>query len=330
MTDTRPVDIQELSDLCTPWCIHVVATLRVAHRISEGITKISDLAAACHADAESLGRVLRYLVHRGVFEEPAPGQFTLNDPARAFLQPAARWLDLDGIGGRFARAWGTLLTSVRTGAAGYAEAFGGSFWEDLSAHPEIARDFEELMGPAGHGTPSPDVLAHGDWESVRTVVDVGGGTGALLIEILRAHPRVQGILVDVPRTGQRASENFRMAGLESRATVAGQSFFDPLPPGADLYLLKSILADWPDSEALRILRRCAEAARPRGRVVILNGVSPDDEGADPDLLMLVLLGGRGRTLSELRALARDAGLVVTSAERRPPARFLVECRPTPQ
>jgi hypothetical protein len=109
----------------------------------------------------------------------------------------------------------------------------------------------------------------------------------------------------------------------------GQSFFDPLPAGADLYLLKSVLSDWPDREATAILRRCADAARPGGRIVILNGVSPDDAGAaSPALLMMVLVGGKDRTLTEFRELARAAGLDVHAAERQPSGRFVVECRPT--
>src|SRR5262249_37240083 len=112
-----------------------------------------------------------------------------------------------------------------------------------------------------------------------------------------------------------------------RFTAVGQSFFDPLPTGADLYVLKKVLDDWPDREALAILQRCAEAARPAGRVVILGGVSPDEAGVpSPGLLMLVLVGGKHRILTEFRALARAAGLEVQAAGRLPSGRFVVECR----
>src|SRR5207249_9875028 len=136
----------------------------------------------------------------------------------------------------------------------------------------------------GHGTPDPDIALADGWESVRTVVDVGGGTGGLLAGILRARPALCGTLVDLPRTVARSGEVFAAAGVTDRVTAVGQSFFDPLPAGADLYLLKSVLSDWPDEPAVALLRRCAEAARPDGRVIILNGVSPDS--AYPDLLML--------------------------------------------
>jgi SAM-dependent methyltransferase len=206
--------------------------------------------------------------------------------------------------------------------------FGRPFWEDLQAHPDIAASFDALMGPDGHGRPDPEVLVGGGWDSVRTVVDVGGGTGALLAEVLRARPAVHGTLVDLPRTVARSGAIFQAAGVAERVTTIGQSFFDPLPAGADLYLLKSVLADWPDRESLAILRRCAEAARPCGRVVILNGVSPDESGGPPpEVLMMVLVGGRQRSLTEFRALAHTAGLEVRAAARQSSGRFVVECRP---
>jgi 2,7-dihydroxy-5-methyl-1-naphthoate 7-O-methyltransferase len=323
----KQVDIGSLSDLCTPWCIHVVGTLRIADHIASGITQIEDLAKTVGADCESLHGVLRHLVNKGIFEEAAAGSFALNEPARALLGESGRWLNLDGFGGRMAHAWGTLLSAVRTGRPAYHEAFGRPYWEDLAAHPEIAADFDALMGPAGHGTPDPEVLVNGDWDRVRTVVDVGGGTGALLAEVLRAHPQVRGVLVDLPRTIARSDEIFKSAGVAERVTTVGQSFFDPLPAGADVYMLKSVLSDWPDREAQIILRRCAEAACPAGRVIAVNGVSPDEEGPPrPDLLMMVLVGGKERSLAEFRKLASASGLEVSAAARLKSGRYVVECR----
>ena len=321
------MDIWALSDLCTPWCVHVVVTLRIAEHLADGTTQIDDLATAAGAHAESLARVLRHLIRKGLFAESAPGQFALNDNARVLLDPAIRLgLDLDGIGGRMARAWSSLLVAVETGAPAYDEVFGRPFWDDLAAHPHIAASFDALMSPAGHGPPDADILLTGGWDAIRTVVDVGGGTGGLLAEILRAHPTIHGTLVDLPATVERSAEIFEAAGVAARATASGQTFFDPLPPGADLYLLKKVLDDWPDREATAILTRCAEAARPSGRVLVLSGVSPTDP-ADPELLMLVLVGGKDRSLAEFRALAAAAGLEVQSAGPNAKGRFMVECRP---
>jgi hypothetical protein len=293
--------------------------LRIAEHLAAGATRIDDLATAAGAHSGSLARVLRHLIAKGLFAEPAPGEFALNDAARMLLDPAIRLgFDLDGIGGRMARAWSTLLTAVETGAPAYDEVFGRPFWDDLAAHPYIAESFDALMGPQGHGTPGADIPLTGGWDAIRTVVDVGGGTGALLAEILRAHPDVHGTLVDLPATVARAEAS-------DRVTAIGQSFFDPLPAGADLYLLKKVLDDWPDREATAILARCAEAARPHGRVVVMNGVSESDP-PDPQLLMMVLVGGKDRTMAEFREMAAAAGLEVLAARRNSEGRFMVECR----
>jgi len=211
MAERVAADLEALSDLCTPWCVRVVVTLRIADHIAGGVDDVEQLAAVAGCDADALHNVLSHLVGKGVFEETAPGRFALNDVARELLD-ASRFLGLEGIGGRMAAAWSTLPTYVRTGALGYSEVFGLPFWEDLAAHPEVAATFDALMGPAGHGTPDADVRVAGGWDSVRTVVDVGGGTGAMLAEILRGHPRVRGTLVDFPGTVARSAEIFQAGG----------------------------------------------------------------------------------------------------------------------
>jgi hypothetical protein len=333
IAEPNAVDLWALSDLATPWCLRVVATLRIADQIAAGTSRIEELGRAASADPDSLHRVLRHLVDKGVFEEPAPGQFALNAAAEQLQEshPARLriGLDLEAFGQRVAHVWSSLPEAVRSGKPAYAQIFGLPFWEDLETHPDLAASFDALMGPAGHGIPDPDLLLAGDWEAVRTVVDVGGGTGTLLAEILRAHPTVRGILVDLPRTVARAGETFAAAGVADRVTTVGQSFFDPLPTGADVYVIKNLLDDWPDAEADLLLRRLAEATCPSGRVVVLGGISPDDEpgGEDPALLMMVLVGGRHRNLTAFRTLARGAGLKVRAAGRQPSGRYVVECRP---
>ncbi len=161
---------------------------------------------------------------------------------------------------------------------------------------------------------------------MRTVVDVGGGTGSLLAEVLRARPFLRGVLVDLPRAVAASGPMFEAAGVADRVSVSGQSFFDPLPAGHDLYLLKNVLCDWPDQEALELLRRCGEAARPNGRVVVLSGVTPH-AAQSPNLLMLVLVGGRDRTLAEFGEMVRGIGMEVRNSGRLHTGRFVVECRP---
>jgi 2,7-dihydroxy-5-methyl-1-naphthoate 7-O-methyltransferase len=320
------VNLWELCDLATPWCLFTVATLRIAERMAEGIAEVEALAREAECNAELLNHVLGHLAAKGIFETMAPGRYALNDAARGLLDPALRLaLDLNGIGGRMAYAWGTLPSYVRAGRCAYREQFGRSFWEDLEAHPQIAASFDALIGPAGHGAFSADFEIAGGWDSVRTVVDVGGGTGAMLAAMLRAHPHLRGTLVDLPRTVERSAETFQAAGVADRVMPVAQSFFDPLPAGADLYLLRGVLHDWDDPEAIALLKRCAEAARPSGRVVVLKSVGPD--GTLPNLsVSMVLVGGKDRTVSEFRELAAQSGLEVVSAGRQPNY-FVVECRP---
>jgi SAM-dependent methyltransferase len=328
MPEQQGADLGALSDLCTPWCIHVVATLRIADHIAAGRDQIGDLAAAAGCDAYALHRVLTYLVGKGVFEEAVPGRFALNQAARGLLDTSQRiGLDLEGIGGRMASIWGTLLTYVRTGAPAYGELFGRPFWEDLDAHPDIGASFDALMGPLGHGAPEPEFPITGGWGPVRHVVDVGGGTGAMLAGLLQRFPEIRGTLVDFPRTVALAGLTFKAAGVAERVTIVAQSFFDPLPASADLYLLRKIVSDCPDREATAVLSRCAEAARPSGRVVVLGGVEPDGSPIGLSIEM-VLMGAKHRTVSEVREIARQAGLEVLAAERQPSGYFVVECRPT--
>jgi predicted enzyme related to lactoylglutathione lyase len=352
--DTSPddtVDLGRMLDLATPWCLHVAATLRIPEHISTGRTGIAELAAAAGCDRDALHAVLGHLVAKGVFTEESPGRFACNRAAAQLSE--ASFLDLDGIGGRMAHTWGTLLDYVRTGQPAYQQVFGQPFWEDLAAHPQIAAEFDALMGPAGHGIPDFDIELSDGWDQIRTVVDVGGGTGAMLASLLRRHPQTKGILVDLPGPIARAEQVIDSFGVSSRMTVKGQSFFDPLPAGADLYLLKSVLNDWADEPTVAILRRCAEAAAQRqaaqrqaaqrqaaqrqaaqrqaaqpkeGTIAILGGVSADETPRSLGIDMLVA-GGKTSTLTQFTELARQAGLEIVAAHTQSSGRFVVECRP---
>jgi hypothetical protein len=183
------------------------------------------------------------------------------------------------------------------------------------------------MGPAGHGVPDFDVELSDGWDAVRTIVDVGGGTGAMLASLLRRHPRARGILVDLPGTVARARETIESFGAAERVTVEAQSFFDPLPAGADLYLLKSVLNDWPDEPTVAILRRCAEAATTaQASIAVLGGVAADETPRSLGIDMLVA-GGKTSTLTQFTELARRAGLDVIAARTQSSGRYVVECRP---
>ena len=226
----------------------------------------------------------------GVFAEPSPGVFAMNEAAEELKQP---FLDLGGIGGRMAHAWGTLETFVRTGRPGYAERFGRPWWDDLAAHPELGAEFDELMGYAGHGAPDVDFPI--DWDGIETVVDVGGGTGALLTELLRRRPALRATLVDLPGHGRSARR------ATSRRSASPSSTRSPTPTST---------SSRASSTTGRTRRRTRSWPTSRGRgprAVVIGGVAPDDAPRRLDIEM-VLLGGRTDTLSEFRERAARAGL----------------------
>jgi 2,7-dihydroxy-5-methyl-1-naphthoate 7-O-methyltransferase len=321
------VDLDALSDLRTPWCLRAVTTLRIAERMAQGETDVARLAEQAGCDPEALERVLGHLVSRGVFRQEGPGRFCLNAAAEQLMDPFRRFdLDLEGIGGRMAGVWSTLPEFVRSGRPAYAQAFGRGFWDDLASNPAVAASFDDLMGPAGHGAFDGDLPLAGGWAEVRSVVDVGGGTGAMLIAVLRAHPDVRGVLVDLPGTVERARAVLEAAGVAGQIELAGQSFFDPLPAGHDLYLVRKVVNDWPDPEAQALLRRCAEAARPDGRVVVIGSVSAE-QGPPSLAIETVLVGGTDRTPEQFERLARSAGLEVVAAGEEASGRSVIECRP---
>ncbi|MFN7934939.1 MAG: methyltransferase [Bryobacteraceae bacterium] len=319
------MDLWALSDLCTPWCIHTVATLRIAEHIDSGAREIREIAAAAQCDAYVLGRILDHLVTKGVFHQPAPDHYALNDTSRQLLDNGTRiGLNLEGFGGRMAHSWSTMLGYVRTGVPAYDEIFGRPFWEDLEEHPEIGAQFDALMGPAGHGHPNPVFPITGAWDAIHTIADIGGGTGAMLAGILKLHPHIKGTLVDQPRTVALSGPTFAEAAVADRVTVTGQSFFDPLPAGLDLYLLRGILNDWPDREAIAILKRCAQAAGTKGRVIVLGGIVPEGR-LRPLMIEMILAGGKHRTTGEFEALAAQANLA-TVIHQTATGALLAECR----
>ncbi|WP_197322282.1 methyltransferase, partial [Saccharomonospora sp. NB11] len=307
-----------MADAIAPWAVRVAATLRLADRLKGGPRSAAALAAESGADEDALRRLLRYLACRGVFAERAPGEFALNDAAEPLLgdHPMGLriWLDLDGLGGRFDAVYATgLLETVRTGRASYASVHGRPFWDDLEALGKTEL-FDRMMG-SDAAMWVPEVATEYDWGSVRRVTDVGGGNGTLLKGLLDAHSHLRGTLVDLPGTVENARAT--LAGLAERVSFAPGSFFDTLPAGSDVYVLAHVLHDWDDSDAQQILSRCAAAAEPQGRVLVVDrtGTSEDDllEFTEMDVQMMVLFGAKERTEAEFADLASSAGLVLRSA-----------------
>jgi hypothetical protein len=312
--------LHALADLVTPMAVRVAATLGVADYLARGAATAPELAAAVGADADTLDRLLRHLAGAGVFACDDDGRYALTPLGTALRADDPGCLrdrlDLGGALGRAELCFVQLLHSVRTGDAAYPEQFGRAFWDDLSAGDVRRASFDTQMG-ADVAAWAPAILAAYDWGTLGTVVDVGGGEGTLLIELLRVHPQLRGTVVERAETAATARARFAAAGVANRADAVDGSFFDPLPAGAGGYLLTAIVHDWPDDQARAIVRRCAEAARTTGRVFVVEKIGAD--GASPntemDLRMLAYFGGRERALGDLTALCERAGCRVGATHR---------------
>ena len=273
-----------------------------------------ELAAATGTDEPSLYRVLRVLAALGVFAEHEPRSFSLTilgDRLRTDAPASMRsWAMLvDACGG--VRAFEPILHTVRTGEPGLNTAHGMPWLEFLACHPENAMSFDAAMSERTAAF-APSVAAGYDFSAVRTVIDIGGGQGILLAEILRQHSQLRGVLFELPSVAAGAAA-LTAAGVAGRGEIITGDFFAAVPGGADCYLMANVLHDWDDRRAVRILHNCRQAMAPGGRVLIIERLLPDDPArALPTLLsdlnMLVLTGGRERTNAEYGGLLAAAGL----------------------
>ena len=286
----------------TTKALAVVADLRVAEALADGARPVEALAREVGADPDALRRVLRALASDGVFAEDEPGIVRHTEVSRLLLQPG--WAEFAHLfGGVFYTAAADLDRATHTGEPTFPDTFGDDFWSWLGARAEVRSAFDRAMA-AGKDRRG-EHLAALEWRDGETVVDVGGGNGALLVELIRRRPGLRGIVFDLPETDRDES-----ALGDEMEFVAG-SFFERVPAG-DAYLLSGILHDWDDASAAAILRTIRASAPPEARVLIGESVVPP--GNEPygakwlDLLMLVLAGGRERDEAQWRTLLVDAGL----------------------
>lgn len=298
--------------------IRVAATLKLADRIERGTTSITELAGETETNPEALARLMHFLTSHGIFTELAPGRVGLSELARPLLDDhpwgSRGWFDMGGAIGRADLSFTELLHSVRSGSSGYPKRFGRGFWEDLAENEQLSRSFDDLMSAQLLGQ-APAIVNAIDWTDVKQVADIGGGDGTLLEVLLLSNLTVRATLVDLPGPIRSARNRLASAGLIDRVNCIAQSFFDPLPRGADRYLLCGVLSDWSDERAIALLRGCANAAGNDGRILVIGGPYQEENPEEPtemDLRMLLYFGGRERNLSELSDIALEAGLTVRS------------------
>ena len=314
--------------------VRVAATLRLADHVAAGADSVPALAQRTGSDPDALGRLVDHLVTVGVLRRRGVDTLSLTNLGEELREghpgDGRAWLDSEGPVGRAELSALRLLDAVRTGRPAYPLIYGRGFWEDLAAQPALAESFDALMASRLR-LEVPGVVAGYDWGALSHVIDVGGGNGTLLAAILAAHPGLRGTLVELAGPAAAAGPTFAAAGLGERCEIVPGSFFEPLPAGADAYVLSGVLHDWDDERALAILRRCAEAADTTGCVLVIEeGLFEDaaESGlrTEMNLRMLAYTGGRERTLGDLEQLASDAGLRVGAIHRATRYRSVVDLR----
>ena len=291
--------------------LSVAAELGIADLVAAGPQTVEALATATRTDAGALHRVMRLLASQGIFSEGEPGCFEqtpLSDALRAEAPGSPRDF-IRMIGREPFVAWGRLLDAVRTGRPSFELVFGAPRFAWLGQNPEAAALFQAAMVALGDDVIEPVATAY-PFGDLRLVVDVGGGHGRLLSAILALYPAVDGILFDLP--GGIASAEAGLGGPLPRCKLVSGDFFEAVPEGADAYVLKKVLHDWSDEDAVRILTNCRRAMAAGGRVLVVETLIPPGNAPDPikvmDINMLVVTGGRERTADEFADLFSRAGL----------------------
>jgi hypothetical protein len=296
--------------------VALAARLGIADLLGDRPLTSDQLAEDTGSDPDALYRVLRVLAVRGIFAELPERRFAIT-PISDLLRtqhPASRREVAVFDAGPWYRAYGALAHTVATGENAFRHVHGVPLFEYLADHPDEARMFDRRM-TSFSSAEIPQIVEAYDFSGTRTVVDVGGGEGGLVAAILGAHPALRGVIFDQPHVVGGAEHGLREGGVADRCTIVGGDFFQTVPAGGDLYLLKWIIHDWEDDDAVKILSNCARAMVPAGRVVlaevVIGAANSGDDGPLLDVHMMVLPGGRERTEAEFAQLFAAAGLRLT-------------------
>jgi hypothetical protein len=284
----------------------IAADLGVARALADGPRPVTELADANGVDPDALRRILRALASDGIFQEAEPGVFANTEVSTLLLEPG--WSEFAHLfGGVFHRAAGELDAS---GEAAFPRIDGDGFWAWLAAHPDDRAAFDGAMVDGVESR--VERLASLEWRGDETIVDVGGGNGSLLLALLPRLPDgVRGKVLDLPETVRDESS------FGDRIEFVGGSFFESVPRG-DVYVLGTILHNWPDEDAAAILRTIRTAAPDGARLLVIDGVLASGNERNPmrwlDLLMLALFAGRERDEAQWRALFAETGFEPVSIQ----------------
>jgi hypothetical protein len=298
--------------------VYVAAVLGLADRLSLGPMTAAELARDGQVDEAMLNRLLRLLAVEGLLEVTQDGAYRLTELGAGLRSDAPQevrpWVLM--FGEEQYQAWGALLHTIRTGEAAFDHVHGTDFWSYLAGHPAKSQTFNSVMADSS-STWGDLVASHCDLTGCDTLVDVGGGTGAVLASLLNAYPGLRGTLVDQPAAVAQARLRLGEEKILDRCQLVSGDFFVEVPRGADAYLLCRVLGDWSDAAAVRILRRCREAMLPSSRLIVVGGLVGQRRSAQQtalDMHLSVLVGGGDRGRDQYRELLRQASLAMSRCD----------------
>jgi SAM-dependent methyltransferase len=301
----------------TSQVIYVAAKLSIPDLLADRPRTSEALAAATDTHAPALYRLLRAVASVGILEEDEARRFSLT-PLGTLLRsdvPGSMraWAVLLGEPW-FRSAWDNLLHSIRTGAAAFEGVHGTEFWAYVGRDPDANALFNTAITSTAPIKANATVEAY-DFSEFRVVVDVGGGHGTLLAVILAGHPKIRGVLFDLPHVVEGAGATLRAVGVAGRCEIVGGSFFEAVPAGGDAYVLQTVIHDWDDEPSVRILQNCRRSMGEGAKLLVVEQVVPigNDYHSSKfdDLNMLVLFQGRERTAEEFRGLLATAGFTLS-------------------
>lgn len=313
--------------------IHAAAHLGLADKIAGQPLVVSDLSLAVGANPDALFRLMRALSSLGIFVEGPARSFShtpLSEALRTGVPGSMHGLaTMSGL--MHLRAWPHLAHSIRTGAPAFDHVFGKGIFEYITENEEARAAFDEAMSGYTAATAGAVVSSY-DFTPFRTIVDVGGGNGALLAAILGKFKDSSGISFDLSASAERAKTLLQARGLRDRCEVVGGDFFVGVPTGGDAYMLKMIIHDWDDERSIAILKNIRKAMAPGARLLVVDMVidpatTSGSAGKLFDLNMLVMTGGRERTADEFASLYQASRFELTRVVSLPGDLAIIEGTP---
>ena len=316
--------------------VHTTVELGIADHLASAPRGVDFLAADIGAHRPSLARLLRALTAIGVLHESQERLYSLTPlgaTLRSNVPGSMRAWVLLAFSDDQGTAWEALSHAVRTGELAFRHIFGTDMWTRLAERPEAARLFDEAMQSITQGASG---LLNYPFEKFGWIVDVGGGNGSLLLPVLEAHPVMRATIFDLPHVADAARSRIAAAGLSDRCEAVGGDAFVAVPAGADAYVLKGVIHDWEDKEAVAILRTCRVGMSTASKLILIERILPEQIDADDaptrakfihDINMMVNPGGRERTEAEFRNLLSQAGLRLTCVLAMPGPLAVMEVDP---